>query len=65
MTVSAMMVSQHGSKHVCSDCACKYYDLGKPGACCPKCSGQPIKPQLPLGRRPVRKSLSRMSGKRP
>lgn len=57
MTVSAMTVSRRGSKHVCSECACKYYDLGKKGASCPKCGGQPTMPQLPRGGRPPKKSL--------
>jgi len=47
MSVSAMTAAQRGSKHVCSDCACKYYDLGKKGATCPKCGGQPTAASLP------------------
>ena len=55
--ISAMTVAQRGSKHVCSDCACKYYDLGKKGASCPKCGGQPVEQQLPRSGRPAKKSL--------
>lgn len=65
MMVSAMTASQRGSKHVCSDCAGKYYDLGKVGATCPKCGGQPIERQLPSSGRPARKSLRRASGQYP
>ena len=55
MTVSAMTTSERGGKHVCSECACKYYDLGKKGAACPKCGGAPIEKQLPRSGRPVKK----------
>src|SRR3546814_6606715 len=39
--------SDRGLKHVCSACACKYYDLGNKGALCPKCGGtaEPVKLQ--------------------
>jgi hypothetical protein len=57
MTVSTMTAATRGAKHVCSDCACKYYDLGKKGANCPKCSGQPTEHQLLSRARPARKSL--------
>jgi hypothetical protein len=57
MTVSAMTAAKRGSKHVCSECACKYYDLGKKAASCPKCGGQPIEQQLPSRGRPSKKSL--------
>lgn len=56
MTVSAMSASPRGSKHVCSDCACKYYDLGKKDARCPKCGGAPTEQQLRSSGRPVKKS---------
>jgi uncharacterized protein (TIGR02300 family) len=65
MTVSTMTVLQRGAKHVCSDCACKYYDLGKKGAACPKCGGQPILQQLPRSGRPVKKSRRTTFGQYP
>jgi hypothetical protein len=55
MTVSTMTVSTRGDKHVCSDCACKYYDLGKKGATCPKCGGAAIQKKLPSSGRPVKR----------
>jgi len=65
MMISAKTALQHGSKHVCSDCACKYYDLGKKGALCPKCGGQPAKRQLRSSGRPVKKSRRSTFGQYP
>lgn len=31
------MVSQWGAKYACFSCGCKFYDLGRPAAVCPKC----------------------------
>ncbi len=28
----------YGEKHVCASCGCKFYDLGKEDAFCPKCN---------------------------
>lgn len=30
-------LSRFGTKHVCMACACKFYDLNRPEAVCPKC----------------------------
>ena len=57
MSVSAMTTEKRGAKHVCSECACKYYDLGKKGASCPKCGGEPVEQQLSSGGRPPKKGL--------
>jgi len=65
MTISTMTASQRGSKHVCSECGCKYYDLGKKGATCPKCGGQAIQQKLPSSGRPVKQSRSRTSSRYP
>ena len=62
MNISTMTAVQRGAKHVCSDCACKYYDLGKKGAACPKCGGQPIVQPLPRSGRPVKKSPRKAFG---
>src|SRR3546814_814228 len=45
--IISMKASDRGLKHVCSACACKYYDLGNKGALCPKCGGtaEPVKLQ--------------------
>lgn len=65
MSVSAMTSAQRGSKHVCSECGCKYYDLGKKGATCPKCKGQPIAQQLKSSGRPVKKTRRSTFGQYP
>lgn len=62
MTVSAMTGAQRGSKHVCSECGCKYYDLGKKGAVCPKCSAPPIGQKLQSSGRPAKRSSRRTFG---
>lgn len=52
MQSAVMAAAKHGAKHVCSDCACKYYDLRRKDATCPKCGGQPVTEPLPSsGRR--------------
>lgn len=56
MQSAVMVAAKHGAKHVCSDCAGKYYDLGKKGARCPMCGGQPVAESLPSSGRPVRRS---------
>lgn len=50
-----MNISERGLKHVCSACACKYYDLGRKDARCPKCGGEPILGALPSSGRPVKR----------
>ncbi len=62
MTVSTMTTAQRGAKHVCADCACKYYDLGKKGAACPKCGGAAVAKKLQSSGRPVKKSSRRSFG---
>jgi uncharacterized protein (TIGR02300 family) len=32
-----MNASDRGLKHLCSECGCKYFDLGKEVVVCPKC----------------------------
>lgn len=49
-----MKTADRGLKHTCSECACKYYDLGRKGAVCPKCGGQPIVNALPRSGRAVK-----------
>jgi len=63
MMISAMKPSQSGAKHLCADCGCKYYDLGKTTALCPKCGGKPAEQKLQSSGRPVRKT--RASGFKP
>lgn len=59
MMVSSMTPAQRGLKHVCSECACKYYDLGRKKATCPKCGGQPVQQQLPSSGRPAKRAPRR------
>jgi hypothetical protein len=51
-----MNAVERGAKHTCSDCAGKYYDLGKKDANCPKCGGKPLVAKMPRSTRPARKS---------
>jgi len=32
-----MPAGPHGSKHVCFQCSCKFYDLNRPKVVCPRC----------------------------
>ncbi|NIA69787.1 hypothetical protein HBA54_14380 [Pelagibius litoralis] len=45
-----------GRKHACPDCACKYYDLGKKDANCPKCGAKQAAPKMPRGTRLAKKT---------
>lgn len=65
MTVSPMTASRSGAKHVCSQCAGKYYDLGRKGAACPACGGEAIGRQLHASGRPVKKSRRNTFGRYP
>ena len=56
MMTSAMKASAIGAKHVCADCAGKFYDLGRKDAVCPKCGGKPAGQQLKSDGRPPRKA---------
>ncbi len=37
-----MNTSDRGLKHVCPECATKYYDLRKEVVACPRCGAKPI-----------------------
>ncbi len=37
-----MNTSDRGTKHVCPDCQCKYYDLRNEVVACPKCGAKPL-----------------------
>jgi ribosomal protein L37AE/L43A len=51
-----MIASQRGSKHLCPECASKYYDLNKEVVTCPKCGAKPLAAKLLKAVRPVRKT---------
>jgi uncharacterized protein (TIGR02300 family) len=50
--------AERGAKHVCPDCACKFYDMKAETVACPKCGGTPAPVQLPRRRAHVRKSVN-------
>ena len=47
-----MNTSDRGLKHVCPECATKYYDLKKEVVACPKCGAKPLAAKVP---QPARK----------
>ena len=47
-----------GRKHVCPECACKYYDLAKKVITCPRCGAKPAAAKLVSSGRPARTSRS-------
>jgi len=42
-----MSTSDHGLKHVCPECATKYYDLRKAVVLCPRCRAKPLVDKVP------------------
>lgn len=58
MQSAVKAAAEHGAKHVCSDCAAKFYDLGRKGATCPKCGGRPLVDSLPSSGRPASRRAS-------
>jgi uncharacterized protein (TIGR02300 family) len=48
--------SERGSKHLCPECASKYYDLNKEVVTCPKCGAKPPVPTLLKSVRSVQKT---------
>ncbi len=51
-----MKRSERGRKHVCPECECKYYDLAKKVAVCPRCGAKPPAAKLVSSGRPARAS---------
>ena len=47
-----------GLKHVCPDCASRYYDLKKASAKCPSCGADAPQAKLPVSGHPVRRTRS-------
>lgn len=41
-----MNAADRGKKHVCPECAIKYYDLKKSVVACPKCGAKPAPPRV-------------------
>lgn len=36
-----------GTKYECEECGTKFYDLGRPETCCPKCGKNPLGEDAP------------------
>lgn len=51
-----MNLSDRGLKHVCHECATKYYDLKKKVVACPKCGTHPRAPKIPKVSPPAKKT---------
>jgi len=60
-----MITSQRGSKHLCPECASKYYDLNKEVVTCPKCGAKPLAAKLLKAVRPARKTGRTAFGRYP
>ena len=46
-----MSTSDRGLKHVCPECATKYYDLRKAVVLCPRCGSKPLVAKVPKAAR--------------
>lgn len=47
-------LSKYGAKFTCFSCGCKFYDLNRPTAVCPKCgSDQANAPKIPVATKKV------------
>ncbi len=57
-----METSICGVKHICSQCAAKYYDLRGEMVSCPKCGAQPHPPKVRKGAPAAKKSGSSAFG---
>ncbi len=51
-----MSTSDRGLKHVCPECATKYYDLRKEVVACPRCGAKPLAAKGPKAAQPARKT---------
>lgn len=51
-----MNTVDRGSKHICPECATKYYDLRKDVAACPSCGAKPLAAKVRRASQPVRKT---------
>ncbi len=51
-----MNPSDRGLKHVCPECATKYYDLRKEVVACPRCGAKPLAAKVPKAAQPARKT---------
>ncbi len=51
-----MNPSDRGLKHVCPECATKYYDLRKEVVACPRCGAKPLALKVRKAAQPARKT---------
>ncbi len=51
-----MNTSDRGLKHVCPECATKYYDLRREVVACPKCGAKPLAAINPKAKQPAVKT---------
>ncbi len=51
-----MNTSDRGLKHVCPECATKYYDLKKKVVACPRCGAKPLAAINPKAKQLVRET---------
>ncbi len=51
-----MNTSDRGLKHVCPECATKYYDLTREVVACPRCGATPLAAIDPKATQPARKT---------
>ncbi len=51
-----MNTSDHGLKHVCPECATKYYDLKREVVACPRCGAKPLAAIDPKATQSARKT---------
>ena len=60
-----MNTSDRGLKHVCPECATKYYDPRKEVVACPTCGAKPLVGKVPKTAPPVGKTGRTASGRYP
>ena len=60
-----MNTIDRGLKHVCPECATKYYDLRKEVVACPRCGAKPLAAKVPIAARPARKTGGTTLGRYP
>ncbi len=58
-----MSKSDRGLKHVCPECATKYYDLRKEVVACPRCGAKPLAAINPKAKQPAKKTGRTTSGR--
>ncbi len=60
-----MNTSDRGLKHVCPECATKYYDLRKEVVACPRCGAKPLALKVRKAAQPAKKTGPKAFGRYP